>query len=74
MIHQFANCEATKRISVTAVAAGLVASCTSTHMLTLMVELLTVNGILYSTSFWISARLLRQRKSSFRQREHFVEW
>lgn len=30
-----------------------------TYMLTLMVELLTVNGILYSTSFWISARLLR---------------
>lgn len=28
-----------------------------THMLTLMVELLTVKGILYSTSFWISAKL-----------------
>lgn len=37
-----------------------------THMLTLMVELLTVNGILYSTSFWISARLLGNTNTGMR--------
>lgn len=37
-----------------------------THMLTLMVVLLTVKGILYSTSFWISAMLRTHRRGRAR--------